>query len=107
LLANAVDAFISDNRLVDFGEETRGLFRSPFSYGEGAILLSFVEFDVCARISLRDLKEYSSLRKLCRNIGNLFSDNVLSTVETVKLGTPTGEESLLDFRGRRSDLGIG
>src|SRR5215471_17146792 len=51
LLANAVHALIGDNHLVYVGKETRRLVRSPFRYGEGAILLLFVEFDICARIS--------------------------------------------------------
>jgi len=63
LLANAVHALIGYNFLIDGGEETRGLFRSPLRYGESAIILLFVEFDICARISLRDLKEYSALRE--------------------------------------------
>ena len=90
LLADAVHALVGENRLVNVGKESRGLTRSLLRYSEGAILLVFVEFNIRARISLRDLKEYSSLRKLCRNISKLFNNFVLSAVEGIKLGIPTG-----------------
>ena len=91
LLADAVHALIGYNHLVDLRQELRGVFRSPFRYREGAILLSFVEFDVCTRISLGELKEYPALGKLCRrNIGKLFDNFVLGAVEAVSLRIPTG-----------------
>ena len=70
----------------------RGIWSRPFRYRKSTILLSFVEFDVTAGLSLGDLKVDAAFRKLCcrRQIGELVNDFGFFTVEAISLRVPAG-----------------